>query len=215
MIKPVNPEWIFHNNKTTLITKNSKPNIYGDSFQKNNLFCNVWEPFSSKLAAGIFNGLEIFPILKDSKILYISNFPNNTLTHLSDIVGSNGRVFFYEHNQNVKDSNKDFFSYNKNISAIFDINEIILPDKSNKLDVIIVDVDYDFNIIVDSISNRLKIGGFLFFVEKTIVLTKKPIENVNVMQKYDIIQKINLANFFKDFTMIVAQKLLENHRTIK
>jgi hypothetical protein len=55
----------------------------------------------------------------------------------------------------------------------------------------------------------------LFFVEKTIVLTEKPIWNVNGMQKYDIVQKINLANFFKDFTMIVAQKLLENHRTIK
>ena len=215
MIKPVNPEWIFHNDKTTLITKSSKPNIHGDSFQKNNLFYNIWEPFSSKLAAGIFNGLEIFPILKDSKILYISHFPNNTLAHLSNIVGSTGKVFSHEHIQNVKDSGKDFFSYNKNISVIFDINEIISFDKSNKLDVIIVDADYDFNIIMDSITNRLKIGGFLFFVEKTTVLTEKPIGNVNGMQKYEIVQKINLANFFKDFTMIVAQKLLENRRTIK
>jgi len=99
--------------------------------------------------------------------------------------------------------------------VIFDLNEIISSDKSNKLDVIIVDADYDFNIIMDSITNRLKIGGFLFFVKKTIVLTEKPIGNVNGMQKYDIVQKINLTNFFKDFTMIVAQKLLENHRTIK
>ena len=51
---------------------------------------SIWNPYMSKLAAAIINGMEIFPILKKTKILYLDPTSEKTIKHISDIVGING-----------------------------------------------------------------------------------------------------------------------------
>tara|TARA_B100000029_G_scaffold167749_1_gene163909 strand:- start:1157 stop:1909 length:753 start_codon:yes stop_codon:yes gene_type:complete len=53
-----------------------------------------WNPFLSKLAAGLLNGLEIFPFDNSSKIFVIDEFSKNTLNHLNDLVDSPSQIHF-------------------------------------------------------------------------------------------------------------------------
>ena len=57
-----------------------------------------WDPYKSKLAASIRNGLQIFPIVKKTNILYITSKIESTILHISDIIGENGRIFLYSYN---------------------------------------------------------------------------------------------------------------------
>src|SRR4030065_2682548 len=47
----------------------------------------LWDPFRSKLAAAIMNGLEIFPFKENSSVLYLGVSTDTTASHISDIVG--------------------------------------------------------------------------------------------------------------------------------
>ncbi|KAI1727413.1 fibrillarin domain-containing protein [Ditylenchus destructor] len=50
----------------------------------------VWNPFRSKLAAGIMAGIEEIHIKPGSKVLYLGAASGTTVSHVSDIVGQDG-----------------------------------------------------------------------------------------------------------------------------
>jgi fibrillarin-like pre-rRNA processing protein len=56
----------------------------------------VWDPFRSKLAAAILKGLSKVPITDGDKILYLGAASGTTASHVSDIVGEEGRVYCVE-----------------------------------------------------------------------------------------------------------------------
>uniref|UniRef100_A0A915DX94 rRNA 2'-O-methyltransferase fibrillarin n=1 Tax=Ditylenchus dipsaci TaxID=166011 RepID=A0A915DX94_9BILA len=56
----------------------------------------VWNPFRSKLAAGIMAGVEDIHIKPGSKVLYLGAASGTTVSHVSDIVGSEGIVYAVE-----------------------------------------------------------------------------------------------------------------------
>ena len=58
--------------------------------EMNGKYYSIWNPHMSKLAAAIINGMEIFPILKKTKILYVDPDAEKTVKHISNIVGNNG-----------------------------------------------------------------------------------------------------------------------------
>ena len=78
-----------------------------------------WEPFRSKLAACIMNGLEEFPFEEKSSVLYLGVSTGTTISHISDIVGPKGIIFGVEHSSRVA---RDFLDrvaiYRKNIVPI-------------------------------------------------------------------------------------------------
>ena len=47
----------------------------------------IWKHYRSKLAAGIIHGLEILPIIKKSRILYLGASQGITASHVSDMIG--------------------------------------------------------------------------------------------------------------------------------
>ena len=57
-----------------------------------------WNPSYSKLAAALFNGLEIFPFKSDSKIFYSGSSSTTTLNHLLDIIDSKGTIHLQKNN---------------------------------------------------------------------------------------------------------------------
>jgi len=56
----------------------------------------VWNPFRSKLAAGILGGLDDIFIKPGSKVLYLGAASGTSVSHVADIVGPTGTVFAVE-----------------------------------------------------------------------------------------------------------------------
>lgn len=56
----------------------------------------VWNPFRSKLAAGILGGLEDIYMKPGSKVLYLGAASGTSVSHVADIVGPTGTVYAVE-----------------------------------------------------------------------------------------------------------------------
>ncbi|KIV97408.1 rRNA 2'-O-methyltransferase fibrillarin [Exophiala mesophila] len=56
----------------------------------------VWNPFRSKLAAGILGGLEDIYIRPGASVLYLGAASGTSVSHVADIVGPTGRVYAVE-----------------------------------------------------------------------------------------------------------------------
>lgn len=56
----------------------------------------VWNPFRSKLAAGILNGVGEIHIAPGSRVLYLGAASGTTVSHVADIVGPTGIVYAVE-----------------------------------------------------------------------------------------------------------------------
>lgn len=56
----------------------------------------VWNPFRSKLAAGILGGIEEIFIKPGAKVLYLGAASGTSVSHVADIVGKEGCVYAVE-----------------------------------------------------------------------------------------------------------------------
>lgn len=56
----------------------------------------VWNPFRSKLAAGVLGGLDDIFIKPGARVLYLGAASGTSVSHVADIVGPNGTVFAVE-----------------------------------------------------------------------------------------------------------------------
>jgi rRNA 2'-O-methyltransferase fibrillarin len=56
----------------------------------------VWNPFRSKLAAGVLGGMDEIFIKPGAKVLYIGAASGTSVSHVADIVGPTGTVFAVE-----------------------------------------------------------------------------------------------------------------------
>jgi rRNA 2'-O-methyltransferase fibrillarin len=59
----------------------------------------VWNPFRSKLGAGIAAGIADVPIKEGSKVLYLGGASGTTVSHVSDMIGATGMVYAIEFSQ--------------------------------------------------------------------------------------------------------------------
>jgi len=56
----------------------------------------VWNPFRSKLAAGILGGLDDIFIAPGKKVLYLGAASGTSVSHVADVVGPEGAVYAVE-----------------------------------------------------------------------------------------------------------------------
>ena len=214
--------WITVKNKKKLATLNnvSVNQAYNERLvEKNGKQYNVWNHYRSKLAAAIINGLEIFPILKKTKVLYFGDTTENTVSHISDIIGMDGKVFVVK---DITENSKKFLEkIGNNRTNVF----TIIYDKNNPaqfsstietVDVIYLDITQPnkTEIIIDNCKNYLRNGGYLMLVVPTKNIdfakntTKENLEGRKRLQSsFDVIQEINLTDFFKEHSMIIAKYL--------
>lgn len=88
----------------SLVTKNIVigESVYGekrvsvDEADGTKIEYRVWNPFRSKLAAGIVNGLDQIHIKPGFRVLYLGAASGTTVSHVSDIVGLDGVVYAVE-----------------------------------------------------------------------------------------------------------------------
>src|SRR3989304_4817271 len=78
----------------------------------------LWDPFRSKLAAAIMNGLEIFPFKEKSKVLYLGVSTGTTVSHISDIVGPRGIIFGVEHASRDARQPQQYFSVYSKVAIL-------------------------------------------------------------------------------------------------
>ena len=231
--------WIIVNNSLKLATRNL---IRGNKFYNEKIvFSNgheyrVWTPYRSKLAAAILNGIEILPIIEKSRVLYLGTSAVITLSHISDIIGTEGVVYAIEHLQeNAKELTEKLVSKRDNIKPI--IMDMTKPSQyetiDGKVDVVYVDIEQpkEVEIALLNCKMHLQVGGYLLFIVKTrlvdeyqgkkfIVNDKKElvntIEEINIKKyttmdslkvNFEIIQQISLSDFFKEHSLIVAKYL--------
>lgn len=114
--------WIRSDGEKRLATQNMVPGnqVYKEKLVvKKGTEYRLWDPFRSKLAAAIMNGLDEFPFGDGSKVLYLGASTGTTVSHISDIVGPGGIVFAVDHASRVA---RDFLdrvaSFRKNVIPI-------------------------------------------------------------------------------------------------
>ena len=119
---PDNVDWIEVAGKEKLATKNYVPgnSVYGEHLQRSsNSAFRIWDPYRSKLAASIINGLKNIPINSGSTILYLGSSTGTTPSHVSDIVGKTGLLFCVEISSRVaRDFIDNVVSFRNNIIPI-------------------------------------------------------------------------------------------------
>ncbi len=93
---------VIDRDQKSIATKSLVPgtSVYGEKLIKigDDEF-RLWTPRRSKLSAAIKRGLTEMPIQPGSKVLYLGAASGTTVSHCSDIVGSNGLVYGVEFSQ--------------------------------------------------------------------------------------------------------------------
>ena len=195
----------------------------------------VWKPYKSKLGASILNGLEILPIIEKSRVLYLAT-EFLTLSHISDIIGAKGLVYVVEHShETAKELIEKLVTKRDNIKPI--IMDMTKPSEyqiiHDKVDVVYVDVEQskEMEIALLNCKMHLRVGGYLLLVVKTrsvdeyqgkkFIINHKS-ELINTIEEtnpknytiksslkvnFEIIQQINLTDFFKEYSLMVAKYL--------
>ena len=214
--------WIQIDGEKKLATQNLIPGnqVYNEMLvQYNGVECRIWNPFRSKLAAAIMNGLDDFPFTQKSDVLYLGVSTGTTISHISDIVGQDGTIFGIEHASRVA---RDFLdrvaSHRKNIVPI--IHDARKPEEFfsvyKKVDVVYVDIAQpdQTEIAIENCRLYLKSGGYIFLVIKTrsIDVVKDPRSVIKEEIKklgtlFQIKQTIDLHPYDKDHAMVIATSL--------
>ena len=211
--------WFQIDGEKKLATENLVPKnqVYNEKLVKiKGTEYRIWNPFRSKLAAAIMNGLEDFPFTQKSDVLYLGVSTGTTISHISDIVGQNGVIFGIEHASRVA---RDFLdrvaSHRKNIVPI--IHDARKPEEFfsvyKKVNAVYVDIAQpdQTEIAIENCKLYLKSGGYLFLVIKTrsIDVTKEPKRVIDDEIKklhplFQIKQTIDLHPYDKDHAMVIA-----------
>jgi len=169
-----------------------------------------WNPFYSKLAAALFNGLEIFPFKFDSKIFYSDSSLTTTLNHLLDIIDSKGTIHLQKNNSAKIKNLKNVVIVDQEKNYTLSSN-----DPKESFDVIYLDIITNENLRTQILNHEktLKNSGFLIIILNKITKINDPsfrdqINNIiiNSNSSLKLIQEINLSNFFKKSMMIIMQK---------
>lgn len=211
--------WIRSEGERKLATENLVPGnqVYREKLVlKKGTEYRLWNPFRSKLAAAIMNGLDDFPFKAGSTVLYLGASTGTTVSHISDIAGANGVIFAVEHASRVaRDLLDRVAGRRSNVIPI--IQDARRPREYfsayGKVDVVYADIAQpdQTEIAIANCDRFLKPGGFLFLVIKTqsIDVTKSPSEIVRAETKklrdrFGVLQTLDLHPYDKDHAMVVA-----------
>lgn len=174
-----------------------------------------WDPFRSKLAGAIENGLKEFPIKEGIKILYLGASTGTTVSHISDIVKNSGLIFSVEVSAEAMKKLIQLAESRENIVPILaDARNYESYREIGEVDLIYEDISQpDQAEILLANSVYLKERGWAMFCvkSKNIDSIKKPKEVFEEVKKkiniiYEIKQEIKLEPYDKDHLFLLLQK---------
>lgn len=212
--------WIRVEGKKQLATPNLVAGVstYGEKIIKyNGEEYRVWDPFRSKLAAALKNGLNGDAICAGTRILYLGASTGTTVSHVSDIVGSQGLVFAVESASRVcRELIENVAKKRTNVVPI--LEDARRPQSYfsifGKVEVLSCDIAQQDQTEIAIQNSRifLKPGGSIFLIVKTrsidVVANPKVViqDQVEKLQRneFSVKQVINLEPFDKDHALIRA-----------
>lgn len=207
----------------TLATRNLTPGVtvYGEKRilagpDENKVEYRAWNPFRSKIAAGILGGLENIHIAPGMKVLYLGAASGTSVSHVSDIVGSEGMVYAVEFSHR---SGRDLLSMAKKRTNIVPIIEDArLPQRYRMIvpvvDVIFADVAQPDQARIVGLNAKYFLkekGGVVISIKANCIDSiKAPAEvfanEVNILRKLEIKPKeqTTLEPYERDHAIVVG-----------
>ncbi|AEH25172.1 fibrillarin [Pyrococcus yayanosii CH1] len=203
-----------------IATKNLVPGqrVYGERIIKwEGEEYRIWNPHRSKLGAAIMNGLRNFPIRPGRSVLYLGIASGTTASHVSDIVGWEGKIFGIEFSPRVLRELVPIVEERRNIIPI--LGDATKPEEYRalvtKVDVIFEDVAQptQAKILIDNAEAFLKRGGYGMIAVKSrsIDVTKEPEEVFREVERelgeyFEVVERLNLEPYEKDHALFVVRK---------
>ncbi|KAJ1655960.1 Small subunit processome complex component [Dispira simplex] len=216
--------YIARGKEDLLVTKNLVPgeSVYGekrvaiDGDDGNKVEYRVWNPFRSKLAAGILGGLDNIYIAPGKKVMYLGAASGTTVSHVADIVGPEGLVYAVEFSHR---SGRDLINMAKKRTNVIPIVEDARhPQKYRMLvgmvDVIFADVAQpdQARIIALNAHHFLRNGGHIVIsikancIDSTVEAAKVFAREVKKMQEERIKpqEQLTLEPYERDHAIVVG-----------
>ncbi len=167
------------NGKLATLNSANGSKIYNEELVSvNSKEYRLWNPYRSKLAAAILNGLKGFRIKEDSNVLYLGAATGTTSSHVSDIA-CKGKVFCVEFSErNMRELLKACEKHSNMLPILANANNIEeYEDVVGKVDIMYQDVSArNQSEILMKNSSMLEKGGYAYFAIKSqsIDISKSP-----------------------------------------
>ncbi len=176
----------------------------------------IWDPSKSKLGAGIVKGLSQIGIKPGSKVLYLGCASGTTVSHVSDLVGTEGFVYALDFAPRVMRDFMFVVEKRENILPIMD--DANHPERYKNyvpsVDVVFQDVAQrnQVEIFTKNCEAFLKQGqfGLLALKARSVDVTENPnvvFEDVvrQLMKKFVIVDQRKLDPFERDHMLFVVK----------
>lgn len=205
---------------TKISTKNLVPGrrVYGERlFKFRDAEYREWNPYRSKLAAALLKGIEELPIKPGDRVLYLGVATGTTASHVSDIVGGEGRIFGVEFAPRVMREFVVLASERRNLFPI--LADARKPQEYRHIvpgvDGMYADVAQpeQAGLVADNADFFLKDGGYLLLAIKarSVDVTMEPSEvykrEMNILKErgFEIVDVVHLEPFDRDHAMVYAR----------
>ncbi|KIY49062.1 Fibrillarin [Fistulina hepatica ATCC 64428] len=209
-----------------LVTKNLVPgeSVYGEKRisidgeqEGTKTEYRVWNPFRSKLAAGILGGMGDIFIAPGKRVLYLGAASGTSVSHVADIVGPEGVVYAVEFSPR---SGRDLINMaKKRTNVIPIIEDARMPVKYrmvlSMVDAIFADVAQpnQAQIVIENAKYFLKDGGHIIIsVKASCVDSTIPPDVVFASQREELeknsckpIEQLTLEPYERDHAMITGE----------
>lgn len=178
-----------------------------------------WDPFRSKLSAAILKKLKTFPFIPRSRCLYLGASTGTTVSHISDIVASEGKIFAVEVAPRVaRELMENVVKLRKNIVPI--VADAKHPEKYagvyGEIGVVYSDIAQpdQTEIAIRNCEEYLAKQKYLFLVVKASSINALKPKNevfseqaeILKMGGFDVLEKIDLEPYDRNHAMLVAKR---------
>lgn len=205
-----------------LATKNLAPemSVYGEALIKDGeAEYRTWDAYRSKLAAAILRNLGSLPIQQGTCVLYLGSASGTTASHVSDIVGLQGRLYCVEFAQrSMRELIDSLCEHRSNVYPI--LADARLPEKYkalvNPVDVIYSDVAQpeQAKILADNADSFLKPKGsaLIAIKSRSVDVTMEPTDvfkqEIEVLRarRFKVLQTVRLEPYEKDHALILVTR---------
>lgn len=205
-----------------LATKNLAPtvSVYGeDLIRIDEVEYRTWDAYRSKLAAAILKDLGTIPFQNGSTVLYLGSASGTTASHVSDILGEQGRVYCVEFAQrSMRELIDTLCGHRSNVFPV--LSDARLPEKYKALvspvDVIYSDVAQpeQAKILADNADLFLKPNGsaLIAIKSRSVDVTMEPIDvyrqEIEILRRrhFAVGQTVRLEPYEKDHALVLVNR---------
>jgi fibrillarin-like pre-rRNA processing protein len=176
----------------------------------------LWNPYRSKLAAAIINGMREMRIKEGSNVLYLGAASGTTPSHVSDIVGKSGAVYCVEISErSVRDLVKLCEVRQNMLPILQDARNIeAYSEDVGTCDILYQDIAArDQAAILLRNSELLKKGGFAYVAIKSqsIDVSRNPKDVFNefignISSRFTVLEQIDIAPYSRLHLFLSLQK---------